>query len=75
MESPRGKSYSAWPKGAPKPGPDDVVAVLMTETMARTFEERCLGVHTRGFTKLAGPLFFAEDDVPTYIIQPEEVGL
>jgi hypothetical protein len=57
-----------WPKGAPEPGPDDTVAVLMTESMARTFEQRCLGTHTVGFTRLAGPLFFCEDDVPTYII-------
>lgn len=57
-----------WPKGAPKPEPKDVVMVGMTEEMARRFEERCLGQHTKGYTYLAGPLFFQEDDTPTYII-------
>ncbi len=59
---------SEWPKGAPKPEPDDMVAVLMRESMARTFESRCLGRNTRGETELSGPLLFSEDDVPTYII-------
>jgi hypothetical protein len=59
---------SNFPRGAPKPAPGDVVAVLMTEEMARTFEARCLGAHTRGPTELAGPMLFREDDVPTYII-------
>jgi hypothetical protein len=58
-----------WPKGAPQPEPGDVVAVLMTEEMARRFEQRCLGRgNTVGDTHLAGPMLFREDDVPTYII-------
>lgn len=57
-----------WPKGAPKPAPDEIVAVRMTEKMARVFEQRCLGHNTVGETELAGPLLFSEDDVPTYII-------
>lgn len=57
-----------WPKGAPKPESDDMVAVLMTERMARIFEQRCLGHHTAGESLLMGPLLFSEDDVPTYII-------
>jgi hypothetical protein len=40
----------------------------MTERMARTFEQRCLGANTRGHTSLSPPLLFREDDVPTYII-------
>jgi hypothetical protein len=63
------ESNSTWPRGAPRPEPDDVVAVLMSETMARLFEQRCLGrANTREDTELAGPLLFREDDVPTYII-------
>jgi len=45
-----------------------MVSVLMTEKMARVFEQRCLGEHTVGRTELAGPMIFSEDDVPTYII-------
>lgn len=56
------------PKGTKRPAPDDVVQVLMTEDMARRFEERCLGLNTAGPTQLAGPLLFGPDDVPTYII-------
>lgn len=70
-----------WPKGAPKPEPDDMVAVLMTERMARRFEKACLGRHTAGESQLTGPLLFSDDDVPTYIIgitdaeaQRREVG-
>jgi hypothetical protein len=55
---------SEWPKGTTRPGPQDTVQVLMTETMARAFERHVLGV--RG--SLAGPLLFSTDDVPTYII-------
>lgn len=55
-------------KPAPRPAPDDVVQVIMTERMARFFEARCLGVNTVGPTELAGPLLFSEDDLPTYII-------
>lgn len=57
-----------YPQGTRKPAPNDVVAVMMTEDMARRFEKRCLGPNTRGWTELAGPLIFREDDVPTYII-------
>lgn len=58
-----------YPKGAPKPEPNDVVQVMMTETMARNFEKRCLGKgNTRGHTYLSGPLLFSDDDLPTYII-------
>ena len=58
-----------FPKGAAQPAADDTVAVLMTEEMARRFEARCLGSgNTVGPTRLAGPMLFREDDVPTYII-------
>lgn len=57
-----------WPKGAPRPGPGDVVQALMTEEMARRFEARCLGKNARGETHLSGPLRFSSDDLPTYII-------
>lgn len=62
---------ASWPRVAPQPASDDVVAVLMTERMARWFEARCLGpagVHTVGATELSLPLFFREDDLPTYIV-------
>ena len=58
---------------AKPPAPDDVVQVLMTEEMARRFEERCLGGNTRGKTSLSPPLLFSEDDLPTYIIQIDEM--
>jgi hypothetical protein len=57
-----------WPRPAPQPEPDDIVQVMMRESMARVFEERCLGDNTRGHTYLAVPLLFREDDFPTYII-------
>lgn len=58
-----------YPKGVAKPKPDDMVQVLMTEEMARRFEQRVLGKgNTRGHTYLSGPLTFSEDDLPTYII-------
>lgn len=51
------------------PDPDETVSVLMTESMARVFEERCLGIgNTAGDTHLHGPVMFSEDDLPTYII-------
>lgn len=51
---------------------DDAVQVLMTERMARMFEERCLGKgNTRADTCLSPPVKFSEDDLPTYIIQVE----
>jgi hypothetical protein len=62
------QSNKRWPKTTAEPGPDDVVQVLMTEKMARRFEERCLGANTRGHTELSPPLLFREGDVPTYII-------
>lgn len=58
-----------YPQVVPIPAAEDVVQVLMTEDMARRFEERCLGDNTRGRTRLSPPLIFAEDDVPTYIVQ------
>jgi hypothetical protein len=61
-----------WPRPTGRPAPADVVQVLMTEEMARRFEERCLGSHTRGFTRLSPPLLFGADDVPTYIIRVDE---
>lgn len=61
-----------FPIGAPKPKSDDMVQIMMTEEMARAFEERCLGKHTAGDTELAGPLLFSEDDMPTYIIGLKE---
>jgi len=57
-----------FPKGCAQPVGDDVVQVLMSENMARRFEARCLGGHTRGDTYLAGPVRFSKDDLPTYII-------
>ncbi len=56
-----------FPKSTTKPDPQDIVQVLMTEKMARLFEERVLNVD-EGF-KLAGPLIFSDDDLPTYIIE------
>lgn len=58
---------SDWPKGASKPAPEDIVQVLMPEDLARRFERDVLGYRA----SLAGPLLFREDDLPTYIIQPE----
>ena len=58
----------SWPKGTTRPKPAAVVQVLMSEDMARRFEEHCLGHYTRGYTYLAGPLLFSEDDLPTYTI-------
>lgn len=59
-----------WPKGTKRPtDPEDTVQIVMSEEMARRFEERCLGVtNTRGDSYLAGPLLFHEEDLPTYII-------
>lgn len=54
-----------WPKIAPAPAEGDVVQVLMTEQMARSFEERCLAD-----SRLSPPLLFCEDDLPTYTIGP-----
>lgn len=60
-------------KIADQPEPEDTVQVLMPERMARLFEERCLGRHTVGNTKLSPPILFGEDggedDIPTYIIE------
>lgn len=58
-----------WPRVTDQPQPDDVVQVLMTEEMARRFEQRCLREHTVGDTYLSPPLKFGEDDIPTYIIE------
>lgn len=45
----------------------------MTETMARAFEERCLGKgNTVGDTRLSPPLLFGDDEIPTYIIEAGE---
>jgi len=55
-----------------QPASEDVVQVLMSEEMARRFEEACLEFHTKGYTKLSPPVQFGEDDVPTYIIQVGE---
>lgn len=58
-----------FPKVAPPPEPGEAVQVLMTEQMARRFEQRCLGAeNTIGDTSLVGPLLFSDDDLPTYII-------
>lgn len=58
---------SSFPKSVARPSSDDdIVQVLMTEQMARTFEERCLGPNA----SLVGPIVFSDDDVPTYMIAP-----
>lgn len=57
------------PTGAPSPAHEDIVQVVMTERMARVFEERCLGANTVGPTSLSPPMFFGDDHTPTYIIQ------
>ena len=57
-----------WPRLAPPAAPDDLVSVLMSETMAREFEQRCLGGNTVGHTELAPLLLFSPNDLPTYII-------
>lgn len=57
---------------ADPPADDDLVSIMVKESMARTFEERCLGpagVHTRGNTRLSPPVKFSDDDLPTYIIE------
>lgn len=58
-----------YPRRTDPPILTDVVQVLMTEDMARRFEKRCLGINTRGDTKLSPPLVFHEGDLPTYIIE------
>ena len=59
-----------WPRRVePSPGPDDVVQIVLPERLARVFEERCLGSHTRGHTRLSAPCKFSEDDLPSYIIE------
>lgn len=64
-----------WPKLAPVPQPTDVVQVLMTEEMARRFEERCLGAgNTQGHTSLSRAVLFGPDDLPTYIISVAHGG-
>lgn len=61
---------SDFPRDTAKPEPGDVVQVIMSEEMARRFEERCLGRgNTVGETRLSPPLVFREDDLPTYIIE------
>lgn len=55
-----------YPKGAGMQQPGDMVQVLMQESLARHFEERVL--KPTGW-KLAGPLLFGPDDVPTYILE------
>lgn len=58
-----------YPRGCKKPAFSDTVQVMMTEQMARMFERRCLGIgNTVGDTTLVGPVVFASDDLPTYII-------
>lgn len=54
----------SFPKRAGKPAPKDDVQVIMTEDMARLFEDRCLGPNA----ELTEPLLFSDDDLPTYII-------
>jgi hypothetical protein len=52
-------------KAAPQPNPDDPVAILTTEKMARLIEKRVLAPNG----ELAGPVLLGgEDDVPTYIV-------
>jgi hypothetical protein len=59
----------SWPRITTQPANGDMVQVVMTEEMARRFEQRCLGFgNTRGDTRLSLPLLFREDDLPTYII-------
>jgi hypothetical protein len=53
----------------PPPEPDDIVQIVLPERFARLFEERCLGSHTRGHTRLSPAIKFSEDDLPTYIIE------
>src|SRR5437764_7745949 len=60
-----------WPRRLDRPGPEEIVAVVMPERMARLFEERCLGRHTVGRTRLSPPLQFSEGDLPSYIIEVE----
>lgn len=62
-----------YPRAVDPPEPDDVVAVLMSEKMARRFEQRCLGRgNTAGGTRLSPPVKFREDDVPTYVVEVDE---
>lgn len=66
--APPAEPEERWPKLAPPAKPDEIVSVLMTEEMARRFEERCLGENTRGRTSLSPLLVFSPNDLPSYII-------
>ena len=58
-----------WPRPVPTPGPDEMVAVVMSEMMARRFEELCLGQgNTVGPSYLSGPMLYFDGDLPTYVI-------
>ena len=58
------------PRIVPQPKDDDGVQVLMTEDMARRFEERCLGKgSTVGDSRLSPPIQFGDNDIPCYIIE------
>jgi hypothetical protein len=62
-------SDETWPQRAEPPATDDLVQIILPERLARTFEERCLGSHTRGMTRLSPAMKFSADDLPTYIIE------
>lgn len=57
--------YSAWPKPVKKLKSDDVVQIIMDESVAREFERSIL---VRRGLKLSIPLVFSADDLPSYII-------
>ena len=63
----------SWPQGVEAPKPNDVVSILVRESVARAIEEKFL--KPRG-SKFAPPMQFAEDDQPSYILMatdPEEL--
>lgn len=63
-----------WPKGLPKVhDPEEIVQVVMTEQLARVFEQLVLAGRLRSPCELAGPLqFSATDTTPSYIITTKD---
>ena len=57
-----------YPKGAGKQEPNDLVQILLPESIARQIEAEYLKPRR---IELAGPLLFSEDDLPSYTITPD----
>lgn len=58
-----------WPKPVDALGEQDLVELIVPESLARVFEERCLGANTRGLTRLSPPMRFSAGGLPSYIIE------